>query len=1001
MSAIVRITKVFETTGPEAPVTTGTCEVYLRGTTTPATLYTDATGGTVTSNPATITNGVLSTFVTEGSYDLVPTISGTTYPAVPFEAVSGNDIVANKTAITTETSRAEAAEANLQNTIGNPAITLSGTPSTGYVPTATSPSAATWQASSGGGGGSSPPASPTVEGIVQLTNDLGGTATAPTTPTAVHLAGAETITGVKAFSASPTVPTPSTSTQVAPKSYVDGAVGKVGTTPAISVSGTPSAGQALIATSSSAANWAASSATSIGAPAIAVTGTPSVGYVPTATSSSAATWQAASGGGGSGTIGSPPVTVSGTPSAGEVLVAVNSSNAAWGTDVADIPQGVIWLQDPTLTGGPADNTGTSYCDAQFNAAVARAQAIINAGPAGITAPMISGLPGVYKLGQYGCSIGVGADITFGGFGGGADQCARFYFPGETGYPTCIGMIENYTGSSTTLVVTHLKNNFAPASTSHPQPFITTGNHLYWYTGVTGSAPTQTLTLQSPLGTSSFSGTEYDIVANAAFVCAGRKDGYTFDKSICLLGPSTGSIGLWHPASTLNSSTTLPASTIPLVSTSGFPTSGEVMIAGPNFKAAVTYTNISGANLTGCSVRGGGTYAFPSGADVIYITPPNAMDGVSVGNRGGIDCFCYGWRNVVVMYRDHERIGPNFYPLASDNAICLESWPDVNAASNDTSGNQIIEGVSDMQGMYWSAIYVTACNQFIKLTLNGGHTIGNQPWAFWKESTLGKTGAVAGLMSGTVINNVAFEGQGLGLMGDPDSNSAAYFYMVGCQNYNDGTAAPGSAKYIAEFAINIGFTMVGAGDMMNGPNPHTPGAPYFFGDFMTGTMDCSIEAVKRLILNRTMIGMVPRLGGETPNWRINFPGGLFTHIIGSASTGSLVTAGGQLGSSGMSYITPDDGTGALAGIVVSPVSGQSGANVGIIANSQLWGPVNVNCNSSGDITSGSWVRGNGAAHSATAKSATGLGDTTAQIFARAVGADGGTGSAPVVFITPGV
>jgi hypothetical protein len=71
-------------------------------------------------------------------------------------------------------------------------------------------------------GGSSPDATTGAKGVVQLANDLGGTAAAPTTPTAVHLAGSETITGIKAFSASPTVPTPTTSTQAAPKGYVDG-----------------------------------------------------------------------------------------------------------------------------------------------------------------------------------------------------------------------------------------------------------------------------------------------------------------------------------------------------------------------------------------------------------------------------------------------------------------------------------------------------------------------------------------------------------------------------------------------------------------------------------------------------------------------------------------------------------------------------------------------------------------------------------------------------------
>lgn len=54
-------------------------------------------------------------------------------------------------------------------------------------------------------------------------------------PTAVHRAGTETITGVKTFTASPLVPTPTTASQAAPKSYVDsvaGSGGGGGSTPA-------------------------------------------------------------------------------------------------------------------------------------------------------------------------------------------------------------------------------------------------------------------------------------------------------------------------------------------------------------------------------------------------------------------------------------------------------------------------------------------------------------------------------------------------------------------------------------------------------------------------------------------------------------------------------------------------------------------------------------------------------------------------------------------------
>lgn len=168
-----------------------------------------------------------------------------------------------------------------------------------------------------GAGGTVADATASVKGIVQLTGDLGGTASSPTVPglagkantshthaqadvtnltsdlaakaadsDVVHNTGAETVAGVKTFSSSPVVPTPTTSTQAANKSYVDGVAGAgapdatagtkgilqlagdlggTATSPTvakvngISVSGTPSAGQVLKATSASAATWQADS----------------------------------------------------------------------------------------------------------------------------------------------------------------------------------------------------------------------------------------------------------------------------------------------------------------------------------------------------------------------------------------------------------------------------------------------------------------------------------------------------------------------------------------------------------------------------------------------------------------------------------------------------------------------------------------------------------------------------------------------------------------------
>lgn len=62
------------------------------------------------------------------------------------------------------------------------------------------------QFSQPGAGQTVPDATSNAKGVVQLIGDLGGTATAPTTPTAVHKTGAESIAGVKTFSDKPVVP---------------------------------------------------------------------------------------------------------------------------------------------------------------------------------------------------------------------------------------------------------------------------------------------------------------------------------------------------------------------------------------------------------------------------------------------------------------------------------------------------------------------------------------------------------------------------------------------------------------------------------------------------------------------------------------------------------------------------------------------------------------------------------------------------------------------------
>jgi hypothetical protein len=118
-------------------------------------------------------------------------------------------------------------------------------------------------------------------GLVQLAGDLSNTATSPEVVTVLSGQTPVTTTTTLGGSLSGTLPNPSV-TKIA----------------GITVTGTPSSGQVLTATSGTAANWQTGSGSSSTIDGVTVTGTPSTGQVITATGTAAANWQTPSGGGG-------------------------------------------------------------------------------------------------------------------------------------------------------------------------------------------------------------------------------------------------------------------------------------------------------------------------------------------------------------------------------------------------------------------------------------------------------------------------------------------------------------------------------------------------------------------------------------------------------------------------------------------------------------------------------------------------------------------------------
>lgn len=192
----------------------------------------------------------------------------------------------------------------------------------------------------------------------------------------------------------------------------------------------------------------------------------------------------------------------------------------------------ISLQDPTLTGGAADNTGTNYVNVPVNAAIARAKAAAAAGHGLVT---ITGAPGTYKWNTAAGLLAIPQGVLLGR--NGAPGSMKFTFPADTGYPAAFATTSvSTTAGQASVPVTFTRNAFIPATPAAPQ-IVMMNNVAVTYTGITGSGASVTLT--GCTGTPAMGTFGHICQSTVMLGLGGSQRVYTADECVQFVGPNSG------------------------------------------------------------------------------------------------------------------------------------------------------------------------------------------------------------------------------------------------------------------------------------------------------------------------------------------------------------------------------------------------------------------------------------------------------------------------------